>query len=89
MMLNAPEATATGALKSIFDPALRTSDVMPMPALIIWAGTNPQLPNVEEAKKVLPHYSQTQVAGTGHFVMMEKPDEFNQLVTSFVDGLTF
>jgi pimeloyl-ACP methyl ester carboxylesterase len=44
---------------------------------------------VEETKKVLPHYSQTQVAGTGHFVMMEKPDEFNQLVTSFVDGLTF
>jgi pimeloyl-ACP methyl ester carboxylesterase len=27
------------------------------------------------------------VAGTGHFVMMEKPDEFNRLVTSFVDGL--
>jgi len=25
----------------------------------------------------------------GHFVMMEKPDEFNQLVTSFVDTLTF
>jgi pimeloyl-ACP methyl ester carboxylesterase len=40
-------------------------------------------------KKVLPRYSQTQVAGTGHFVMMEKPDEFNKLVTSFLDTLTF
>ena len=40
-----------------------------------------------ETKKVLPHYSQTQVAGTGHFVMMEKPDEFNRLLTSFVDAL--
>jgi pimeloyl-ACP methyl ester carboxylesterase len=87
MMLKAPEATAIGAMGSILDPALRKSDVTPMPALAIWAGTNPQLPNVEETKKVLPHYSQTQVAGTGHFVMMEKPDEFNQLVTSFVDGL--
>jgi pimeloyl-ACP methyl ester carboxylesterase len=87
MMLKAPEATAVGAMATILDPALRKSDVTPMPALAIWAGTNPQLPNMEETKKVLPHYSQTQVAGTGHFVMMEKPDEFNQLVTSFVDAL--
>ena len=89
MMLKAPEATAVGAMGSMLDPALRKSDVTPMPALAIWAGTIPHLPNVEEAKKVLPYYSQTQVAGTGHFVMMEKPDEFNQLVTSFVDALAF
>jgi pimeloyl-ACP methyl ester carboxylesterase len=25
------------------------------------------------------------VAGTGHFVMMEKPEEFNRLLTEFVD----
>jgi pimeloyl-ACP methyl ester carboxylesterase len=89
MMLKAPEATAAGAMSSILDPALRAADVTPMPALAIWAGTNKQLPNPEETKKVLPHYSQTQVAGTGHFVMMEKPDEFNRLVTSFVDALAF
>src|SRR6478672_10395159 len=88
MMLKAPEATAVGAMNAMFDPALRKPDVTPMPALTIWAGTNPQLPNVDEVKKVLPHYSQTQVAGTGHFVMMEKPDEFNRLVTSFVDALS-
>jgi pimeloyl-ACP methyl ester carboxylesterase len=89
MMLSVPEGTATPAFKSIFDPALRTSDVIPMPALIIWAGTNTEVPSVEEARQVLPRYSQTQLAGTGHFLMMEKPDEFNELVTSFVDGLTF
>jgi pimeloyl-ACP methyl ester carboxylesterase len=88
MMLKAPEATATGAMGSILDPELRKADVTPMPALSIWAGTNQQIPNLEETRKVLPHYSQTQVAGTGHFVMMEKPDEFNRLVTSFVDGLS-
>ena len=89
MMLKAPEATAVGAMSSILDPALRKGDVTPMPALAIWAGTNPRLPDVEKTKKVLPRYSQTQVAGTGHFVMMEKPDEFNQLVASFVDALKF
>jgi pimeloyl-ACP methyl ester carboxylesterase len=89
MMLKAPEATAEGAMRSIMDPALRQADVTPMPALAIWAGTNKQIPDAEEEKKVLPHYSQTQVAGTGHFVMMEEPEEFNRLVTMFVDGLTF
>jgi pimeloyl-ACP methyl ester carboxylesterase len=89
MMLKAPEATANGAMASMLDPALRKSDVTAAPALTIWAGTNQQVPKVEDMKKVLPHYSQTQVAGTGHFVMMEKPDEFNQLVTTFLDSLTF
>ena len=89
MMLAAPEATAIGAMGSIMDPALRKNDVTPMPALTVWAGTNQQLPNVEETKKVLPNYQQTQVAGTGHFVMMERPDEFNRIVVGFVDKLTF
>ena len=89
MMLAVPEATAIGAMGSMTDPALRKNDVTPMPALAVWAGTNQQLPNIEETKKALPNYQQTQVAGTGHFVMMEKPDEFNRIVVGFVDKLTF
>jgi pimeloyl-ACP methyl ester carboxylesterase len=89
MMLNAPEATAVGAMGSMMDPALRKSDVTPMPALAVWAGTNQQMPKVEETKKVLPNYEQTQVAGTGHFLMMEKPEEFNRILTAFVDKMSF
>jgi pimeloyl-ACP methyl ester carboxylesterase len=85
MMLQAPEATAIGAMMSMSDPSLRKADVMPMPALAVWAGTNQRLPKVEDARKALPKYEQTQVAGTGHFVMMEKPDEFNRLLVAFVD----
>jgi len=85
MMLKAPEATAIGAMMSITDPSLRKTDVTPMPALAVWAGTNQQLPNVDETRKALPKYEQTQVAGTGHFVMMEKPEEFNRLLIAFVD----
>ena len=89
MMLKAPEVTAVGAMMSITDPALRKTDVTPMPALAVWAGTNPQLPKVEEARQSLPKFEQTQVAGTGHFLMMEKPDEFNRILTAFVDRLSF
>jgi pimeloyl-ACP methyl ester carboxylesterase len=89
MMLKAPEATAVGAMGSMMDPALRKSDVMPMPALAIWAGTNQQQPKLEDTRKILPNYEQTQVAGTGHFLMMEKPDEFNRLVVAFVEKAKF
>ncbi len=84
MMLAAPEATATGAMRSILDPSLRTEDVTPMPALEIVAGTG-QMPNLTETRKVLPAFEETQVAGTGHFVMMEKPEEFNRLLIAFLD----
>jgi pimeloyl-ACP methyl ester carboxylesterase len=85
MMLKAPEATAAGAMAAMGDPSLRKNDVTPMPALAIWAGTNTQLPKVEDARQSLPKFEQTQVVGTGHFVMMEKPEEFNRLLIAFVD----
>jgi pimeloyl-ACP methyl ester carboxylesterase len=88
MMLAAPEATAAGAMNAVMDPALRKADVTPMPALAIYAGTA-QMPNVEEARKVLPKFEATQVAGTGHFVMMEKPAEFNRLLTAFLEKNSF
>lgn len=91
MMLRTPEATAVGALAAVFDPANRTDDVVPMPVLAIYAGTA-QLPTVEElekTKKSLPNFEAIQISGTGHFVMMEKPEEFNEVLTAFVDRITF
>jgi sigma-B regulation protein RsbQ len=88
MMLKAPEATAAGAMAAMFDPAIRKDDVASMPALAIYAGTA-RPPNVEEVKKSLPKYEATQIAGTGHFVMMEKPAEFNRLLIDFLDKIRF
>jgi sigma-B regulation protein RsbQ len=88
MMLGTSEATAAGAMASIFDPALRKADVSPAPAFAIYAGTA-QLPDASKTKEVLPNYEATQIAGTGHFVMMEKPDEFNRLLASFLERVKF
>jgi pimeloyl-ACP methyl ester carboxylesterase len=30
-----------------------------------------------------------EIAGTGHFLMMEKPEEFNRLLIAFLDKQTF
>jgi len=37
----------------------------------------------------LPNFSATQVAGTGHFVMMEKPEEFDRDLSGFLDQIKF
>jgi pimeloyl-ACP methyl ester carboxylesterase len=86
MMLDTPEATAAGAMAAIFDPSLRAVDALPMPALAIYAGTA-QLPDVAVTRQVLPNYEAAQIAGTGHFLMMEKPEEFNRLLAAFLDRI--
>jgi pimeloyl-ACP methyl ester carboxylesterase len=88
MMLKAPEATAGGAMAAMGDPALRVKDVTNAPALAVYAGTA-QPPNVAETLKVLPKFEMTQIAGTGHFVMMEKPEEFNRTLQAFLDKIKF
>jgi pimeloyl-ACP methyl ester carboxylesterase len=88
MMLSAPEATANGAMASVFDPSLRKADVSTAPALAIYAGTA-KLPDPNQTKEILPNYEAAQIAGTGHFLMMEKPGEFNRLLTAFLDKIKF
>src|SRR6185503_10955767 len=88
MMLKAPEATASGAMAAVFDPALQKDDVMPMPAFAIYAGTG-SLPNADDMKKTLPNFRATKIAGTGHFVMMENPQEFNRLLAEFLSTIKF
>ena len=88
MMMKAPEATAGGAMAAMFDPAIRVKDVTAAPALAVYAGTA-QMPNVAETQKVLPKFEATQIAGTGHFLMMEKPDEFNRTLQAFLDKIKF
>ena len=86
MMLSAPEATAYGAMVATFDPKIWGTDVMTMPVLGLFADKS-ALGNAQVTRKVLPNYEHHEVPGTGHFLMMEKPREFNALLTAFVDKL--
>jgi pimeloyl-ACP methyl ester carboxylesterase len=88
MMLGAPEATASGAMAAMFASGSGAGGVIEAPAIGIVAGTA-QLPNVGSVREVVPNFEATQVAGTGHFVMMEKPAEFNRLLQDFLDGIDF
>jgi len=88
MMLAPPEATAAGAMAAVFDPSIRWTDSIKAPAFAIYAGTS-RLPDLAKTREVLPDFSATQIAGTGHFVMMEKPDEFDRALAGFLDKIKY
>jgi pimeloyl-ACP methyl ester carboxylesterase len=87
MMLGAPAATAAGAMTATFDTSNWTDDVMTMPVFGIYAERSGLMGNPEYLKKVFPKIEYVEMPGTGHFVMMEQPEEFNRLLTGFVDKL--
>jgi pimeloyl-ACP methyl ester carboxylesterase len=87
MMLGAPPATAASAMRTTFDPAYASDEVMAIPAYGIFAEKSFALSATPFLKKVLPKLDYVAMPGTGHFVMMEQPQEFDRLLMKFVDGL--
>ena len=88
MMLAAPEATAAGAMTATFDTASLNNEQSTVPVLGIYAGNSP-MANRENLKKIFPNSEYVQVAGTGHFVMMERPEEFNRLLLAFLGKVKY
>lgn len=88
MMLSAPEATAAGAMGAMFDPKMNRTAVIKAPSMAVYASTN-TIPDLATMRQVVPELEATQVAGTGHFVMMEKPLEFNAILTGFLQRIKF
>lgn len=87
MMLRPPAATAAGAMAATIS-ANWSDDVMAMPVLGIYADRS-QLANREYMKKIFPELEYVEIPGTGHFLMMEKPKEFNRLLSAFLDKLAY
>jgi pimeloyl-ACP methyl ester carboxylesterase len=88
MMMGASDTTAYQAMSAMFAPSNWTEEVMPVPALGIYAAHS-TAHNAEYFKKVFPNGKSVEVAGTGHFVMVEKPAEFNKLLNQFLPQAIF
>ena len=84
MMLGAPESTAAGAMSAMFDdPSWRSAEPVTVPVLGVFAAGS-QLDDGEAMKTVFPGAAVHEVPGTGHFLMLEKPAEFNKLLGDFL-----
>jgi sigma-B regulation protein RsbQ len=88
MMMGASEATASGAMTATWDASWWKNDVVSVPVLGIYAEKS-ALANREGMKRLYPNIEYHEIAGTGHFLMMEKPQEFNRLLSDFLTKVKF
>lgn len=88
MMLATSEATADGAMLATWDQASWTNDVVSVPALGVYAGMS-SVANPDGMKRLYSQLEYHVIPGTGHFLMMEKPQEFNQLLSAFLAKLEY
>jgi pimeloyl-ACP methyl ester carboxylesterase len=86
MMLGAPEATANGAMAPTWDSTQWKRDAITVPVLGIYADKS-ALANRDAMKQIYPTVEYHEIPAIGHFLMMEKPDEFNRLLDQFVARL--
>lgn len=86
MMLGAPEATAVGAMNATADPAGQTEAIPAVPLLGIYAEPG-GIASRDTVLARFPSAEYTQIPNTGHFLMLEKPEEFNRLLLAFLAKL--
>ncbi len=78
-----PDATVSGAMASMGDPAIWKEDVLTLPVLGIYAEKS-RLANQELMKRVFPKLEYSEIPETDHFLMLEKPQEFNRILLGFL-----
>jgi sigma-B regulation protein RsbQ len=88
MMLAAPETTAYQAMVATFAASNWPEETFTVPTLGIYADHSAANDPVY-FKKIFPNGTAVEVPGTGHFVMMEKPAEFNRLLAEFLPKANF
>jgi pimeloyl-ACP methyl ester carboxylesterase len=82
-MLSTPQYVAVSAMEGMFDPAIWTEDKIEVPALAVMTKFWP--PDTEQFfRSVAPKLDYHAMDGVGHFLMMEKPAEFNELLAGFL-----
>ena len=86
MMLAASDAAAAGAFAATWDPSQWSDQKITIPVLAVYAGTRAMA--TEQAVKTLyPNAEYLTIPETAHFLMMEKPAEFNRMLSAFLDRL--
>jgi pimeloyl-ACP methyl ester carboxylesterase len=83
MMLGAPEATAVGAMNATREPAGQTTEIPMVPILGIYAGPS-GIASEQAVHAAFPWVEYESIPETGHFLMLEKPEEFNRLLLAFL-----
>ena len=87
MMLGTKEATATGAMAATWDASWVRNDAISVPTLGVYAERS--LAPRDAIERIFPNVEYHQIPGSAHFLMMEKPEEFNRLLLGFLGKVKY
>jgi pimeloyl-ACP methyl ester carboxylesterase len=88
MMMAAPASTAAGAMNATCERAIWKGEVFTQPVLALYADKS-RFANRAYMNTHFPNLQYVEIAGSGHFLMIEKADEFNRLLLEFLSKQTF
>ena len=83
MTMSTSEATANGAFAATWDQSNLKNDVIAVPVLGVYADRS-GVANRDGMNRLYSNLEYHEIPGTGHFLMMEKPEEFNRLLLGFL-----
>jgi pimeloyl-ACP methyl ester carboxylesterase len=84
--MNTPQAVLVSAMEGMADPTIWGDDKINVPVLAIMAKNPFFPPNIEElTRPLVPNLEFHMWPDADHFLMMEKPKEFNATVLAFLD----
>jgi pimeloyl-ACP methyl ester carboxylesterase len=84
--LNTPQHVVVSAMEGMADASIWGEDKITVPVLAIMAKNQFYPPNIEQSfRGIAPNMEFQMWDGVGHFLMMEKPKEFNEAVLAFLD----
>ena len=83
---NTPQAVLVSAMEGMADPTIWGDDKITVPVLAVMAKNPFYPPDVEQQMRgVVPNLDFQMWEGVSHFLMMDKPKEFNTAVIAFLD----
>jgi pimeloyl-ACP methyl ester carboxylesterase len=84
--LNTPQHVLVSAMEGMADTSIWGEDKINVPVLAVMAKNPFYPPNMEQLYRgIAPNLEYQMWDGVGHFIMMEKPKEFNAVVLAFLD----
>lgn len=84
--LNTPQHVVLSAMEGMADASIWGEDKINVPVLAVMAKNPFYPPNVEESfRGIAPTMEFQMWDGVGHFLMMEKPKQFNEVALAFLD----
>jgi pimeloyl-ACP methyl ester carboxylesterase len=84
--LNTPQHVIVSAMEEMADASIWGEDKINVPVLAILAKSPFYPANIEQLDRdIAPNIEFHMWEGVGHFIMMEKPKEFNEAVLAFLD----